>query len=304
MPAPKPVDFKEQKQIDAKQRLLGLSLLYESGGLLGDVAAAYFSNSISLYADLVREAVEALATFVSWLALRRLRQHRHEFDFGFGKVESLLGVMVAAGLLASVYAIFGEALTRLRFPRPLESIGCGLAVNIAGFFVDCCIWRKLRRADREDPSPVIEAKWKSYRVSALICAGLVVTLLAGKLLARRPWALYIDPVVSLGFAAYILWTVYEITARALGDLSDRTLDEALQLVIMRELAHFYDDYDQIHGIRSRRSGGMVYIELYLEFNPERRMAEVNQVMDRMRESLQSQIRNSRVIVVPARCKPA
>ncbi|MCX5796808.1 MAG: cation diffusion facilitator family transporter [Elusimicrobia bacterium] len=298
------MDSRERTRIDAKKRLLGLSLLFGSVGLMGGSAAAFLANSLSLYADLVRHAVDTLATLISWLALSRLKKHGHRFDFGIGKVESLLGILVAAGLLASVYAIFGEALARLHSPRPLGGIACGLAVNIVGIFGNGYMWRKLWRNDRDNPSPVIEAKWKSHRISTLTCAGLIVPLLAGKFLAGQPGALYVDPAVSLGFAAYILWTVYEIAARALGDLSDRTLDEALQLVIMRELARFYAEYEQVHGIRSRRSGGGVYIELYLEFDPERRVGEVDQVMDRMRESLQSHIRHSRVTVVPARCKPA
>jgi ferrous-iron efflux pump FieF len=288
---------------DLKQRLMGQSVLVELGAFALEIVAALLSNSLSLYADIAKELVDMLATLVSWLTLRQLRKYQHAFDFGFGKVESLLSVVVAGGLLISVYAIFSEALKRLASPKPLESIGFAFFINAAWIGVEGLYWRKLRRADRDSPSPVLEAKWKSFRAGSLVCAGLAATLVVSKLLEGHSWALYIDPIVSIGFSIYILWTAGDLVVRALGDLTDRTLDEAAQLAIVRELGQFFDEYEQFHGVRSRRSGGNVDIELYLEFHPELRVREVLAIAKRMRTSLESKIRHSRVVIVPAQEKP-
>lgn len=291
-----------QRDGDAKESLLGQSALVEIAGLFIEIAAAVLSNSLALYADLVQESVETLATVASWGTLRHLRRRRHEFDFGLGKVESCLGLLVAGGMAFSVYLIVHEAVGRLISPQPLESIGLGLGMIVAWIGVDGYYWRKFAQLDRRRPSPILQANADSYRAGTVVCVALTVTLLAGKLLESYPWALYIDPIVSLGYSLYMLKTVYEITARSFGDLTDCTLDETLQLVIVRELAKFFHEYEQLHGVRSRRSGGTVHIELHLEFHPDRRMAEVHEVTERMSASLQANIRGSRVIIVPARRK--
>jgi divalent metal cation (Fe/Co/Zn/Cd) transporter len=92
-------------------------------------------------------------------------------------------------------------------------------------------------------------------------------------------------------------------ANVVGDLSDKTLEETSQLVVLRELAVFFDEYEQIHGIRSRRSGNVVYLEVFLEFRPELTFGAVQETMDRIRTQLETHIGNSRVLVVPSRSPP-
>ena len=87
------------------------------------------------------------------------------------------------------------------------------------------------------------------------------------------------------------------------DLSDKTLEETSQLVVVRELAVFFHDYEQIHGIRSRRSGNVVYLEIFLEFRQDLPFGAVQETMDRIRTRLETHIGNSRVLVVPSRSPP-
>ena len=294
----------DPKGSSVQERLLGQSVVLEAAGLVFVVLSAMRAGSLSLYADTIKESIETLATAFSWLTLRQLRKYKHQFDFGLGKIESMLSLLVAGGLLASGVFLVKGAWERFLAPQPLADIGVGVAVNLGAIAVDGWFLRKLLRANREQPSPVISAKAESYALGIAVSVILAATLLAGKLLQAHPWALMLDPVVSLGFALYLLWSVYRIMGRALGDLSDRTLEEALQLVIMRELAGFFNEYEQIHGIRSRRAGGAVEIELHLEFHPDRSMGQVHDVTERMRASLQSKIQNSRVLIIPARRSPS
>ena len=288
---------------DSKESLLVQSLLIEIAGMALELAAAIFSNSLSLYADIVKEFVETLTTLTSWLTMRQVRKYRHEFEFGFGKVESLLSVLMAAGLLYAGVDVLRTAWARFLDPQPLEKVGFGVVLNILWIGLDGYFWHKLRRESRDRPSPVISAKAKSFLASCLVCAALAATLGIGKLYEHHAWALYIDPVVSVGFSVYLFWAGVSIVRGAFSDLSDRTLEESLQLVIMRELARHFDDYKQLHGIRSRRTGGLVKIELYLEFSPEQRMESVYKIAESLSADLESKIRHSRVTVIPTRKGP-
>ncbi len=82
------------------------------------------------------------------------------------------------------------------------------------------------------------------------------------------------------------------------DLLDKTLDEELQIVIVRELAAFFDEYHALHGVRSRRSGSNVYIEILLEFEGGKQMHEVQKTIDRIKISLEQKIPKSSVSIVP------
>ncbi len=112
------------------------------------------------------------------------------------------------------------------------------------------------------------------------------------------WSFVFDPIFSIVLAVFLAYSAYSVFTNSIYDLLDRTLEESLQIVILKELATYYDEYTQFHGINSRRSGGNVYIELFLEFDGKRTMAAVQEAIHRIQSSLENKIQNSRVIVAP------
>ena len=51
---------------------------------------------------------------------------------------------------------------------------------------------------------------------------------------------------------------------------DKEKSVFLSLVIVKELATHFDHYKEIHGVRSRRSGSHVYMDLMLEFDGDKK----------------------------------
>jgi len=67
-------------------------------------------------------------------------------------------------------------------------------------------------------------------------------------------------------------------------------------MILGELARHFHDYEELHGIRSRRSGAQVYVEIFLEFDPEKKVGEVQAVIDKLRRSIEEKIQGSKVTI--------
>jgi divalent metal cation (Fe/Co/Zn/Cd) transporter len=158
------------------------------------------------------------------------------------------------------------------------------------------LWIRNHRIHKKISSPVTDIQWRVPMSNAVVSCGILVSLLAMILLGQYTWSLYIDPVISLIMGAVIVYTFYGLIKNSLFDLLDRTLEEEYQMIITRELAKFYHEYVQFHGVRSRRTGGRVLIEIFLEFNPDQRVGEVHQVIESMRESLEGKIENSFVSI--------
>lgn len=287
----------------ATGRLLGWCVFQEILVVSGNLTAAFIASSLTLYADSAKEAVETLATLGVWLMLRRMQNRRHEFDFGLGRIESLLTIALEVVLFITGCAILFEAYERFQHPQELDSIGIAVAITIAGFISQFVMYGALAREQAKRPSPMLKSKMLTYRLAMVGDFGIIATLVAGKLFPGQAWALHLDPLVACGFGIALLVKVYGSLAQVVGDLSDKTLEETSQLVVLRELAVFFDDYEQIHGIRSRRSGNVVYLEVFLEFRPDLPFGTVQETMDRIRTRLETHIGNSRVLVVPARSAP-
>jgi len=156
-------------------------------------------------------------------------------------------------------------------------------------------WRT-RRVARTESSPLMASQARLLLSRAVANVFILLALALSMALHGVAWALYIDPLASLVIAVFILLSALGIFSSSVRDLLDGALEEESQIIILRELAHFLDDYEQLHGIRTRRSGSQVFIELFLEFAPQRTVADVQPVIDRLTGCLETAIPGSRVTV--------
>ena len=75
-------------------------------------------------------------------------------------------------------------------------------------------------------------------------------------------------------------------------------DEALQADVLRELSADFDDYADFHEIRLRRDSDKISIQLFLEFDGELKMKQVQQSIDKIKGNLEGKIKNSEIMIIP------
>lgn len=287
-------NFKEKERSVFTGLLLGLIVL------VPDVIAVILANSIMLLSDLLKSGSETVATFLSWLAIRKVRQGKtFDYNYGQGKLENISSLAVAGAMLLSWLVVSYSAIERFRHPSPIGSIGFALFVTSASALVNLWVWRKNGRLARAEPSPIIESQWRLYRTKTAANFCVILSLLLSAAFRERSWSAYIDPIGAVIISGFLLLSAYRVVTDSIYDLLDRTLDESLQLVIIAELATWFHEYVALHGVRSRRSGSNVYIEIFMEFEGDQRMSEVQELINRMKTSLEEKIQGSQVVIAPA-----
>jgi cation diffusion facilitator family transporter len=285
-----------------RERSIGTSLLVDFVLLLPDIAAAVIANSLTMWADVLKCANELLATFLSWMALRKVRSGKsYYFDYGLGKLENLTSIVVAWLMFLSLIIVLHNAIDRFRDPHEMHAGGVylGIFLMTIGVCANSWLWIKNYRISRKEHSPIMESQWRLFRAKTVADLSVLLTLALSIFLQRYAWSVYIDPCGSLAIAGFLLFSIYHIIANSVSDLLDRTLDESLQMVIIKDLAAFYDHYKAIHGVHSRRSGSNIYIEIFLEFDGEKKMSEVQEIINRIKSGIEQHIKGSFVTVAPA-----
>ncbi|HEY3274949.1 MAG TPA: cation diffusion facilitator family transporter [Methanocella sp.] len=266
------------------------------------IAIAIFSNSMAMYTTAARAVISILTAFIAWICMRfASKDENHAFNYGYGKLESISSTVKGAALLISFILIVYIAIGRLSNPGKLTPVGAEIAIAFSLFFTCGNIyrWLRIRRIlSNGERSPVLWSQYKATNASIIVNAGSLLSVLASVLLAGFWFGPYIDPVMSIFLSGFILIFAYSILSSSMTDLLDKTLDESIQLLIVRSLAEFFDEYTQIIGVRSRQSGGMIFVEITLEFEAGRSMGDVQSVVDRMQRSLEAKIQNSRITIVP------
>ena len=284
-----------------KQQTVLVSLIVDFVLWLPDIAAAILSGSIVLFADALKCANEILATFFAYLTLRKMAKGGGgAYDYGLGKFETITSIITGGVMFVSLALVFSVAVYRIAVPAELVHEGAylGIVLMVIGVCMNSWLWRKNYRLFLSEPSPIIDSQWRLFRTKAFSDFSVLVSLIATLALSHYAWSLYIDPLASFIIAGFLLTSGYRVITSSLPDLLDKTLDEELQMVIVRHLAEFFDDYTALHGVRSRRSGTNVYIEIFLEFDGNRKMSEVQESINRIRASLEKNIPKSSVSIVP------
>ena len=277
-----------------------LVFLLEVASFLPSLIVALLVGSLALLADWFSYLNSVLITLLTWLTLRRIaRDPQTHYDYGLGKLESLSALISSALLMLSMVAVVAYSAWRIMHPVSLAApmTWLGVAEYLVELGFNCWLWRRNRRIARREYSPLMETQWRTNRNDALQNVGILASLLLTLLFRNLAWHVYIDPLVAMLMALYVIVSYTGIFRGSLNDLLDKTLEETIQLRIVKHLAHHFDDYETFHAVRSRRAGGTIFIDVELGFDPDQTMRDVHRAIERITETLEQDVPGSKVRVV-------
>ena len=283
-----------------QEKAVRLNLFLDLGMFVPVLTVAVLANSMLLLTDFFEYAKWIVSSLVSWLILRRIRQgHTEEFEYGSEKIEVLGSLFVACLMLAGVVVMAGVIIRRLIFPEPVApAFGMlGILVHLGGTGLNAWLWFRNKRIAEETAGPILDATWRAHRADTFMSVGIVVSLALTLALRGLPWAIYIDPVCALAALLYPAVGFVSILRSALGDLSDRTLDESVQLQIMKRLAECYDGYETFHGVKTRKAGRRSFIEIRLGFHTDRTVGEVMDTIEQLKTAIETDISGAEASVI-------
>lgn len=288
--------YKQEKSVLI---ILLLALLWCVPNLL----LALFSRSLVLMSDVPDNLRFILVNFLSWRVLRSIRLGRlRGFDYGTDKLEVLTSAVCSMAYIAALLLLAGLALIKVVKPSAPNTTFTfvGAMLQFVLFLIMGWFWLRNKSLAGKEYSPVMDMQWRLNRADALSSLTCCVSLLLWFLLRDRAWAIYMDPLLALIFVCIAIASFIPKLVAEVNDMLDKTLQEDLQLKIDRSLVEHFDDYEDFHGVRSRRAGGRTFIEIALSFKPTQRIDDVSRVVASMQSTIQRDVPGSelRVVFVP------
>lgn len=183
---------------------------------VGEAAAGYFSNSLALMSDAGHNLADAVALALSayalWISAKPPDNKR---TFGYHRVGILAALVNALGLVVMAAIIFYEAMRRLRVPEPVKS-GPMIWVALVAIVLNSVIGWWLHESAKGDlniRSAYLHMVGDAAASFGVVVAGLII-LLTGAYIA--------DPIVSIIFAALVLWSSWGILTESVQVLLEAT----------------------------------------------------------------------------------
>lgn len=270
-----------------------------------NVAIALLSGSLVLLSDIPDNFRFIFTNLLAWRILRSIRLGSLQgFDYGTDKLQVFASLIASITYIAALLMLAGFTIIRIINPTEMdqEFTAIGASFQFLLFLVMGWFWLRNKALARQQYSPVMESQWRINRADALSSLVCFASLMLWLILKDQPWAVYIDPFFALLFICFAIASFIPTLMDGINEMLDKTLQEDLQIRIDRRLIEHFNNYEGFHGVRSRRAGGQVFIEVALSFDPDRQLGEVSQTVASLCHAIQQDVPGSEVRVVLVPCE--
>lgn len=224
----------------AMQKVLRVSLIATIGYVLLTLFAGLRAHSLALISEAGHNASDALALVLSFVAVWfQTRPATDRKTYGYQRAGVLAAFLNAIALIVIAVWIAFEAFRRFTHPTPVRP-GTMMYVAAVGVLMNGIIAALLWRVshDVNIRSVFIHMLGDTLSTAAVIVGGAVI------LLSGRTW---VDPALSLGIAALILWSSLAIVRETLNILLEGT-PRGISLLDIRATLMTVDGVEDVHDL--------------------------------------------------------
>jgi cation diffusion facilitator family transporter len=245
------------------RRVLLVTLALNVAVVAGKLTAGLLAGSLSVISDAIHSSVDSINNVVGLVVMKYATAEPDEgHPYGHAKFETLAAFAIAGFLFVTCYQISLSAIERIishELPAP-EITALTIGVMVGTIICNIIVAGYERREGKRLQSAFLLADSAHTRSDVLVSC----SVLAGLILIRSGYV-RLDPIISLGVAAVIAWSGYQIFKRTVPILVDAAPVPAWRIA---EIVRSVHGVHSAHDIRSRAHGGEMFIEMRLHVADE------------------------------------
>jgi cation diffusion facilitator family transporter len=240
------------------RRVLFLTLVLNLAVVAGKLSAGLLAGSLSVISDAIHSATDSLNNIIGLVVTKYAAAEPDEnHPYGHAKFETLAAFVIAGLLFVTCYEIGSSAISRLfsKDIAPPEITALTIGVMVTTVIINIIVTVYEHREGKRLNSEFLMADAIHTRSDVLVS----LSVLAGLVLVKMGF-LWLDPVVSLGVAAFIAWNGYQIFKTTVPVLVDAA---PVPLQSITEIAEGVPGVHSVHNVRARMLGGEMFVEMHL-----------------------------------------
>lgn len=262
------------------------------------------TGSLSLLINFIGTAAAILVKIFTLISVRiMLKENKYLMPYGSGKLENFSSFLF--GFTIVPMGIFSLILSINRVLTPTKEViylVCQIPVVLS--FTRLLVLLLMTRGVLKrypNPSPLVKAYHTDFKVAMICDAFMFAAFLIGYLLVVFKYesiSMLVDPILSLALSVYMILSGLPLIIENFRSLIDLPLNEKDMLKILKVATEFYEQYEGLGTIFSRRCGKTKIVEMELMFNPEISIEKINDIESRMSARLNSDLSDVRFRLIP------
>jgi cation diffusion facilitator family transporter len=277
--------------MNAKVKTARLSILSNTLLILMKVVVGIMSGSVSIISEAIHSSMDLVAALIAFFSVRvsdNPPDSKH--PYGHGKIENISGVIEALLIFVAAILIIIEAIKKLLGEEiELESLWVGSLIMVVSAVVNIFVSRRLYKVARETKSVALEADALHLKTdvytSAGVAAGLALILITG--------IKWLDPVVAIMVALFIIKESFELLRRAFWPLLDSAWNENEINDLEKKLNEMGVNY---HELRTRKAGNYRFIDIHVEIPKDESVEDAHKFCDIIENELTDSFENLNVTI--------
>lgn len=228
--------------VDREHEIVKASIYGIAGNLLlvaFKMAVGFLSHSIAIILDGVNNATDALSSIVTIVGTKlagRRPDRRH--PFGYGRVEYLTSVVIAAIILAAGLISLRESVVKIIHPGTPSYSALTIAVIVVAILAKVVIGIMFKRFGAKTRCEALTASAVDSNYDAVLSAGTLVVAAA-----QNFWGLNIDGAVGLVISLVVCKAGIEVLRDALGPIIGLPEDKKL----VASIAAYVNGFPEVRG---------------------------------------------------------
>ena len=268
-----------------------LSVISNTALVILKLVAGIISGSVSIISEAIHSSLDLVAAIIAFFSVKMSdNPPDSKHPYGHGKIENMSGVIEALLIFVAAGWIIWEAVKKMIGGEiELELIGAGIAVMVISAVTNTIVSKKLYKVAKETNSIALEADALHLKTDVYtslgVAAGLALIMLTG--------VKWLDPVVAIIVALFILYESYKLLKRAFLPLLDTAWKEEDIANIEQRLKSLGVNY---HDLRTRVAGAYRFVDLHIQIPEDVSVGEAHKYCDKIEDDLKSVYNDTNITI--------
>ena len=224
-------------------------------------AAAYWlTHSMAVYTDMMESIVNIVAGFFGLYSLHFSAQPRDKkHPYGHGKIEFVSAFLEGSLITLAGAVIIFQVFTSFHKATAITSIDLGIGLIVITAVVNYAMGFLAVQKGRQTKSLALLASGQHLKTDTYSTIGIIIGLIVVKLTGF----LWLDKMVALGFAAWIMIEGVKIIRQAFSGIMDEADMGLITELVAYLNQHRRDNWIDLHNLRVIKYGRILHIDAHL-----------------------------------------